>query len=460
MNGCRLARLGVSIGCGTVVLAGLTLGDGAAAPLPSKTPPERPDIIIITVDTLRADRLGSYGYARKTTPHLDELLASGILFANARVVEPLTNPSLCSMMTSMYPQDHGASRNGLRMRPGLDSLPRVLEDYGYMSVAFVGNWTLRNKLSGLGEHFEQYIEVLNRKRWAGFLRSEASAEDLTDSAMDWLDDYLDREHRGPFVLWVHYVDPHAPYRLHEQFAERLAIPTTAGKTPPQDRYDTEVAFVDQEIGRLLRRVHLRLSEPPLIVFASDHGESLGEHGYWGHGRNLREPGLWIPMGLSWKGHVEPAVVSAPALNIDLAPTVLGLLDVQKPQSFRGFDWTDVFQGQAAPMGRITHYQAHRGAVISKHESNLARRKGLLAVALIDGTVKEVWRIDRQTYQVWDLETDALERRNLAGESGAFGTELRGWMDTVAAGLTDLDVDPVQPLDDASAQRLKDLGYVD
>jgi arylsulfatase A-like enzyme len=446
------------VGAGAVLLAVPFSGD-VASPLSSRPPDRRPDVLIVTVDTLRADRLGSYGYGRRTSPHLDRLLEDGVRFSQARVVEPLTNPSICSMMTSLYPQEHGASRNGLRMRRGLASLPRSLGDHGYDSAAFVGNWTLKNKLSGLGEHFDEYESLLTRKRWFGFLRSEATAADLTTAAIEWLDGHLDEEARRPFLLWVHYVEPHAPYRLQEEFAEPLGFSADAGKLPPSDRYDTEVAFVDHQIGRLIREVESRLDSPPLIVFASDHGESLGEHDYWGHGRNLHEPGLWIPMGLTWRGRIPAREVHAPALNIDLAPTVLSLLEIPVPPSFRGHDWSDPLNGGAVPDDRITHYQAHKGAVIAKHESELARRKGLLAVGVIDGSLKEILVVSTGKREVWNLENDPGERSKLETDSTPSST-LAGWLDSVDAGLASLDDLPPQPLDETSAAQLRALGYVD
>jgi len=447
-----------ALGVAAVLLFVPPSGDGAA-PLPSRPPSARPDILIVTVDTLRADRLGSYGYERKTSPQLDRLLKEGVRFSQARVVEPLTNPSICSMMTSLYPQDHGASRNGLRMRRGLASLPKSLSDHGYDTAAIVGNWTLKNKLSGLGEHFDEYESLLTRKRWFGFLRSEATAADLTTAAIEWLDSRADGANR-PFMLWVHYVEPHAPYRLQEEFAEPLGLPVGPRKLPPSDRYDTEVAFVDHQIGRLIREVESRLDSPPLILFASDHGESLGEHDYWGHGRNLHEPGLWVPMGLTWRGRVPARVVHAPALNIDLAPTVLSLLDIPIPASFRGYDWAEALNGGSTPDNRVTHYQTHKGAVISKHESELARRKGLLAVGLIDGTRKEILLVGSGRLQIWNLETDPGELNNLSETDSDASDDLAGWIRAIETGLTLLDESPPEPLDEASAARLRALGYVD
>jgi arylsulfatase A-like enzyme len=218
--------------------------------------------------------------------------------------------------------------------------------------------------------------------------------------------------------------------------------------------------VDHEIGRLLREIDARVDAPPLIVFASDHGESLGEHDYWGHGRNLHEPGLWVPMGLTWRGHLGPSVVDAPALNVDLAPTVLSLLDIPVPTAFRGYDWTPALDGGAVPDDRVTRYQTHKGAVISKHDSDLARRKGLLAVGLIDGTVKEILLVNSGERQIWNLESDPGELHNLAETDAAPSDELSGWLQAVDLGLTDLDAIPPEPLDETSAAQLEALGYVD
>ncbi|MFP5287875.1 MAG: sulfatase, partial [Thermoanaerobaculia bacterium] len=363
------------------------------ARLTAPEPAQRfPNVLILSIDTLRADHVSAYGYPRPPTPNLDRLLASGVRFTQARTVEPLTNPALCSMFTSLYPHEHGATRNGLRLRPGLPSAARSFARRGYRTAAFVGNWTLKNRVSGLGDHFQSYDEVFTRKRWFGMFKGEADARDLTDAALSWLDEHR-KTSRRPFLLWVHSVEPHAPYRLQEEFAPRLGIPTT-GEVSRQDRYDTEIAFADHQMGRLLdlveRDPHLKANT--LIVFVSDHGESLGEHSHWGHGRHLYEPALRIPLGFAWAGKLRPGVMEAPALNIDVASTLLGLTGLPVPETFRGFDWSPVLRGAEPPRGRVTWFQAHKGAVLSKAEAPNARRKGLLELAaLLDGR-KEILRL--------------------------------------------------------------------
>ncbi len=416
---------------------------------------QRPNILIVTVDTLRADHLSVNGYGRKTSPNIDRLLNGGVHFTDARTVEPLTNPAMCSMLTSRAPSTHGATRNGLRLRPGLSSLTSALSDYGYRTGAFVGNWTLRDKLSGLGEHFEHYEEVLNRRRWFGLVRSEATAEDLTDIASDWIENHVEHDDWRPFLAWVHYVEPHAPYRLQKTHAGILG-----GMERPKkrDRYDTEIAFVDAEIGRLLERVEqVSPGGRTLILFASDHGESLGEHGYWGHGRNLHEPNLRIPMGLTWEGRVPARQIDSPALITDLAPTVLGLLDMPRPGEFEGFDWTAVIDGATAPEGRVTRYEAHKGAVLAKHASDTARKAGLLQVATLADGRKEILTIKKNSVSAFDLETDPGELRP---QAPGVATRVRQWYVAVQEALSREAGLPTQQLDEESVAALKSLGYVD
>lgn len=444
-----------------LALAALTLG-GLPGLLAQRPAQRFPNVLIITIDTLRVDRVSAYGYRRATTPNLDRLLRSGLRFTEARTVEPLTNPSMCSTFTSLHPHEHGATRNGLRLRPDVTSLARVLDRRGFRTAAFVGNWTLRNDISGLGDHFQTYEEVWSRKRWLGLFRGEATAEDLTDAALAWLAAHREADRR-PFLLWVHYVEPHAPYRLQEPFARRLGL--AAGENLSRsDRYDTEVAFADHHAGRLLSAFNADpdLTANTLIVFASDHGESLGEHGYWGHGRNLHEPNLHIPLGFAWRGHIRPGVVSASALNLDVAPTVLGLAGLPVPVSFRGYDWSGaMLRGEEPPRERVAWFQAHKGAVLSARESGNARRNGLLEIAVLHSPEgrKEIFRPQTGRRQVFDLIADPRELRGRIETMRPTGV-LQAWLSGLRKGLADSDRLGLANLDTESLQKLRALGYTD
>ncbi|HEX6200325.1 MAG TPA: sulfatase [Thermoanaerobaculia bacterium] len=436
-------------------------GRPAAGAEPERRGPRFPNVLLVSIDTLRTDRLSAYGYERPTSPEIDRLLGLGTWFTDARTVEPLTSPASCSLLTSRFPHEHGSTRNGLRLRPGLDSLPKLLEQRGYDTAAFVGNWTLRNSLSGLAEHFDEYHEVFTRRRWFGMFNEEATGEDLTADTVAWIEEHREDAPERPYFVWVHYVEPHAPYRFWESFARKLRIEFERG-VPKSDRYDTEIAYTDREVGRLLRALGGGdgLPEDTLVLFVADHGESLGQHGYWGHGRHLYEDSLHIPMGLVWPGRVPAGKIDDPALIIDLAPTVLGLLGLPEPDGFRGFDWSRVFRGDAEAPDRVGYFQAHKGAVQFDHTSEAARADGLLEVGKVTGSKKEILDVVSGAVRIYDFRADPGEVRNLAPAGAKPSPDLATWLQAVRAGLRASSDIPAAKLDAESRERLRALGYVD
>lgn len=417
-------------------------------------------VAVVTIDALRADRLSSYGYRRPTSPAIDELLADGVRFTAARTVEPLTGPALCSMVTGIEPHEHGATRNGVYLREGLESLPKILARHGWKTAAFVSNWTLKDNLTRLGEHFETYGEVFTRRRWFGLLNAEATAEDVTDEALAWVGDQTrDGMPRAPFMIWVHYVEPHAPYRFHAEYADRLGITDRDPKR--SDRYDTEVAAVDHAVGRLLAGLEERVpADQLMVVFAADHGESLGEHEYWGHGRYLYEPSLRIPMGLRWKGTVEQRVIGHQATILDLAPTVLELIGFEAPEVFDGISWAAAARGGELPPERVLCYQAHKGAVHGERDDDRKRSKGLLSVGIVRGDRKEILRVKNMTHMLFDLTTDPLELDSLAVGNPTPSDPLTECLGAVSDGLGALDRLASDKLDDETVEQLRALGYIE
>lgn len=423
---------------------------------------DRPNILILCVDTLRADRLSIYGHERPTSPAIDALLEQGVRFLDARTVEPLTGPASASLITSRFPHEHGATRNGLRMRPGMPSLPKLLAARGYATAAFVGNWSLKDRLTGLGEHFGLYREVFSRKRWFGLFNSEATGEDLTAEVVDWIGEHHRQRPGRPYFVWVQYVEPHAPYRHWEELGARLGIDTASGVSK-SDRYDTEVAFVDRQLGDLLDALFggIRVPDDTIVLFLSDHGESLGDHDYWGHGNFVYDHSLRIPMGLVWSGRVEPgAEIAQPALIIDLVPTVLGLLGLPSSEHFLGYDWSPVLLDGAVAPQRATYYQAHRGTVQMDHTSVEARVDGLLEIGRVVGDRKEVLDLRHGTVRIYDLGRDPGELADLSSPGEAPSEELLTWRREVEKGLRASSDLPPPDLDAESLERLRALGYLD
>jgi len=430
-------------------------------PVTSESASPAPSVVVITVDALRADHLGSYGYSRPTSPNIDRLISQGLRFERAWTPEPLTGPAMCSMVTGLEPQVHAATRNGLRMKPGLNSLPKILAENGWKTAAFVGTWTLKNNLTLLGEHFETYGERLERKRWFGILNSEATCEDVTDDALDWLGEERKKGPEKPFFMWVHYIEPHAPYRFHDQYADRIGV--NDGKLDKKDRYDTEIAAVDESIARLLTGVRQAVDDKDLlVVFTADHGESLGEHNYWGHGRYLYEPSLRIPLGIIWRGVIPEGTVSSQATLLDLAPTLLDLVGVDVPEDLPGASWAKTIRGAGNLAERVGCYQAHRGAVHGDavRDSDKKRSKGLLWVGVINGDRKEIVKVSRQLVQIYDLADDPGELNTLASVDDQPSDALAACLARVAEGLGSLDTLATQKLDDETVEQLRALGYLE
>lgn len=464
--------LGLAIGLAPGVAPAAEVPAGVSAPLQEQSEDgsrRLPNIVLIVVDTLRADRLSAYGNPAPTSPYIDRLLAAGTRFTTARTVEPLTAPAAASLLTSLYPHEHGTSRNGIPIRDGLRSLTGMLTRLGYVTVAFVSNWTLADEQSGLAAHFDVYQEVFTKKRWL-FWFGESDAEDVRLAARTWLDE-VGTYPGQPLFLWAHFVEPHAPYKLQEAYAERLGLDPD-GPASALQRYDTEIAAVDDAIGRLMRDLERHLDPADtLYVFTSDHGEGLGEHGYKGHGRRLYEEELRIPLGFIWPGRIRAGeVLEAPASLIDLAPTLLGLLGAPSPPEWRGCDWSRVLlQGGDGPQDRPTFFQAHKGVALrasgDEAVASNKRRRGLLQLGFAQGGRKGVLDVQKGKLRLYDLAgaTHETAPAYAGSEDRATATDpvpelLRDWRKEVEAGLAERDRAPPPQLTEEALEKLRSLGY--
>jgi len=282
---------------------------------------------------------------------------------------------------------------------------------------------------------------------------------VTDDALAWFERHRAGRAPSPFLLWVHYIEPHAPYRFHSRDAARLGI--TGGQAGRSDRYDTEIAAVDRAIARLLDGIRPRLPASELIVvFTADHGESLGEHDYWGHGRFLYEPELRIPLGVVWPGRIPSTTLDPQASLLDLAPTLLELLGLPVPAELAGSSWARALRGGEPVAERRHCYQAHRGAVHGGRDSDRKRSNGLLAVAIIEGTRKEILHLFRNERLVVDLGADPEELRSLVGLQSRASSDLLACLAEVSQGLGALDRLAAETLDDETVEQLRVLGYLE
>jgi arylsulfatase A-like enzyme/Tfp pilus assembly protein PilF len=390
------------------------------------------NLLLVTLDTVRADRLGAYGYAAAETPVLDRLAREGVRFEQAIASAPLTLPSHATLLSGLLPPQHGLRNNGSGAFPaGHPTLAAELAAAGYRTAAFVGAFVLDRRF-GLGRGFEIYDDEVPRPTGAE-TESERPAREVVDRALAWLD-AADPQAR-PFFAWVHLYDAHAPYSPPEPYASRH----------PGRPYDAEIAAVDAEIGRLLELVERRgWSERTLVVVVGDHGEALGEHGELTHGLLLYEPTLRVPWLLR-----APALLPAgwairrPVGLADLAPTAAALL---------GRAWPTAAAGRSLAADLRARREPAPADVYS--ETEYPRLFAWSALAALRRGDRKYIAAPRP--ELYELEADPDEGRDLAaGEPRAaaeLARALRALRAPAAAVLA-------PPPDSETRARLASLGYV-
>jgi arylsulfatase A-like enzyme len=426
-----------------LVAALLALAAGALAPL-LREPPPGPSLLLLSIDTLREDRLGCYGYSLAQTPNIDALAAGGTLYETVIAAAPVTLPSMATLLTGLDPPAHGARYNGFyRVRPAPVTLAERLADRGYRTGAVVGNFALDSSF-GLAQGFASFDDRMTQpmappearprvppgaswwRRFRGTHAAQRSAAEVTDAGLAWLERHGD----APFFLWLHYVDPHSPYRPPPEY-----------RRPGRHPYDGEVAYVDAEIGRLLAGYRARFpGAPTLVVLVSDHGESLGEHGLHGHVFGLYEQTVRIPLILNLPGRVPAGQrVPGPLRARDVPAEILRALGLADPGSL----------GAEAGTPRDPEWWAYA----ETFEPLINRGKAPLR-SVRTARFKYIDRGGAE--ELYDLGLDPAERRNLAGEQAETAKALRARLDGEGAAVPEAPA----PTDADTEARLRDLGYVE
>jgi arylsulfatase A-like enzyme/Flp pilus assembly protein TadD len=289
---------------------------------------EAPNIILVTIDTTRADRMGFLGCQRGITPNLDVIARRGIVFEHAFAQAPLTPVSHATIFTGTYPQFHTVTDFGHPLPSLLPSLPEILQQSGYHTAAFVGSMILdpkANMAPGFDRGFDYFDAGFHQKRGPGedrYHSIERRAGDVVAHAIDW----LNKNRRPPFFIWVHLYDPHAPYD-----------PPAPFNTKFKDGYDGEIAYADASLGKLFDYLRQRgLYDRALITIMSDHGESLGAHGESMHGIFLYDETIRVPLLFKLPGaQLAGRRVTSQVRLVDVAPTLLNMLNLPLPRTFQG-----------------------------------------------------------------------------------------------------------------------------
>jgi len=460
---------------GVLLLGGvLRLGPARSVPeLPPAAPgataaSEPPDVLLYVVDTLRSDRLGTYGYGPPTDPVLQELAAEGVVFERVVSASNWTRPSTSTMLTGSGAEVHGNHAPGDVVDPLLPTLAESLAAEGYLTVSFVTNHHAAS-WSGLDRGFDIQHEPRHFPR-------EQPDTSLTSQLVERpLRRFLEEHADERLFVYVHTLDPHGPYLPPEEDRAQLATSDAPRPELPagseeerakahawQLAYDAEILHNDRRLGSLMQTLQeLGLDDNSLLAFSSDHGESFFEHGHWTHWRSLYEEELLVPWVLRWPlGLPAGRRVPGVAGHADLAPTLLGLVGAEVPDAWTGDDLSDVARGagvERIPERILVSDAAMLGGPLAPAERLLVVRRGpLKLIARADG------RGGAEPVALYDLATDPAEAQDLlptrAPDAGLLGA-LQEYLDTDArraAGVVDR---PDAPVDAARLEWLKAMGYI-
>lgn len=398
----------------------------------------RPNVLVVTIDTLRADRLGCYGFGLAQTPAIDRLAAEGVRCTEATTASPITLPAHSSIMTGLYPPAHGVRDNGNYALPAeAVTLAERLHDEGYGTGAFVSAAVLARRY-GVDQGFDVYDDEL----WVEdepelFMIRERPAARTVDRAIAWLDG---RDRRAPFFAWVHLFDPHQPYA---SVAPELA-------TMAPTAYDAEIAATDRAVGRLLDRLRADGTlDHTLVVLTADHGESLGEHGEPTHGIFIYDATIRVPLIWRLPG-VLPASTTYPGAvrHIDLMPTVLAVLGLDVGTSMQGTSLLEPLQGRATPPD-LSQYA----------EARLAEEGFGMAPLFGVRQTGRKW-IQAPRPELYDLRADPRELTNLLPDDAPAAQPLERTLEDVIAdsGRRALNA-PTRTMDRETEEMLRALGYL-
>ncbi len=404
-----------------------------------KSPAGKTPVILVTIDTLRADRLTCYGYAKGKTANIDSLAADGVIFENAYAQTPITLPSHATILTGTYPMYHKVQDVVGRLRDGVPTLAEAFKQNGYATAAFVGSTVLSARWR-LNRGFDVYDDRFSVQEGMGevdFDRLERRAEDVIAPAMGW----LEANSRQPFFIWVHLFDPHDPYTPPPPFSEEF-----------RDRpYDGEIAYVDASLAKLFEKLKsLGVYDRSFIILMSDHGESLGEHQEIHHGYFVYDATLKVPLILKFPGSRFRGMRLANKVRcVDVAPTILQQVNIPSPTSFQGESLLAIVAGKRAGVDLPVYSETYYPKVHFNWSPLFSYQPG------------NDKYIEAPRSELYDTRTDRQELNNTVQSNqalaGKLKSDLLSFKRRYSASAPQSDAP--QQADPETVARLKSLGYV-
>ena len=431
-----------------------------AATKPS--PPTAPNVILITLDTTRADRMGFLGSKRGLTPNLDALARQSVVFTHAYSQVPLTTASHATILTGTYPQFHQVNDFGVPLAADLPYAPYIFRGDGYHTAAFVGSLVLdpeTRSAPGFERGFDTYDAGFHRRRpdESRYEAIERRGGEVIGRALDWLTTHRD----GPFFIWVHLYDAHDPYDPPEPFKTKYS-------SAP---YDGEIAYVDAAVGKFLSWLRLRgFYDNSLIAVMADHGEALGEHGETTHGIFLYDETIHVPLLFKLPGERSGGFrVDDRVGLVDVLPTILQATGIQVPKEVQGESLLALIKPAAAKLGSVS--TRHAGAEAAKPapspashdrpayaESDYPHRTFGWSSLRSMRTGKYLF-IEAPRKELYDQLADPKEKNNLSATSAAVVDTLASQIDAFREKTSATKDAPTVSADPGLQERLNALGYV-
>ncbi len=393
------------------------------------------NVLLFTLDTTRADRLGCYGSSRARTPNLDALAAAGVRFENVYCQVPLTTPSHCSILTGTYPLYHQVHNNGSYGLPAeLTTLAEALKDKGFQTAAFVASFTVDSRF-GLAQGFDVYDDRLVEDEAFKPSNAERKADKVYAAFRGW----LDSRGEGPFFCWVHFYDPHIPYDPPAPYSIDFA----------DSPYDGEIAYMDHYVGQVVAALREKgLFQNTLVVLAGDHGEAFGEKVEVGHGIFLYDGTLRVPMIFAAEGRLPKGAVISPRVRlIDIVPSVLDMLEIPPPTEVQGESLLPLISSQ-------------KSEDLDTYIETYFPRENYGWSELV-GLIQGDWKYIRAPKpELYNLKTDPEEKVNAFGREGQRAQEMRNRLEEIIAASSSGFASSKRELTSEEREKLRSLGYVD
>jgi len=392
------------------------------------------NVVLISIDTCRADYLSCYGHARRTTPNIDQIAGQGVVFKNVVTAAPMTLPAHCSMLTGTIPPYHGVHDNlDYRLAESEVTLAEILKDHGFVTGGIISASVLSSQF-GIGQGFDTFNDRFEKAGMAS-LMVERRGGQTTRLALDWLGRHKDER----FFLFLHYFDPHFDYEPPEPFASKFADNLYAG----------EIAYTDYCIAPVIQKLkELGLFDSALIIITGDHGEMLGEHGELTHGYFIYESAVKVPLIFKLPGQNKAREVEELAGLIDIVPTVCGLLDIAPPPRVQGKDLRPYLFGKSILSNERHIYT--ESLIPTKYNAN----------TLLGVVTDELKYIQTTRPELYDLARDPQESENLINQKPQQARVLQDRLRKILEESVPASIPGSKTLlDEQSRKRLESLGYV-